>query len=349
MNINELENLRLKILKEIKDKKFFVILATFIIPIMLLWVFIHTPDDFMEHFFMYAYAWCGAIIFLSIVRDIQSDVEKGKSVSIKRNIFPFLVFISMPYLTINFEKHSIKHVLFFMFVAMTTAYFVIMKHIKEEKINEYIKAFKGKYLKTYFEKLDYKYEFRGFFELNHILSSGFFRPNEVTGGKDTIYGKIDGVEFGLFDIDFHKKVSDYLTYGVFFYAEFNKNINSTTFIKSKDSKIKNIRNLQKIIMDNTEFNDIFDIYSNDIQNAMYIFSPAFMKRILELKKWHLDCPINMSFVGNKIYIFIDTGRDNFEPDINTNATITAKTIKVEFSHFLSIVKTLNLNTRIWKI
>ncbi|MBR7047393.1 MAG: DUF3137 domain-containing protein, partial [Campylobacter sp.] len=62
-----------------------------------------------------------------------------------------------------------------------------------------------------------------------------------------------------------------------------------------------------------------------------------------------DCPINMSFVGNKIYIFIDTGRDNFEPDINANATITAKAIKVEFSHFLSIVKTLNLNTRIWKI
>ena len=103
-------------------------------------------------------------------------------------------------------------------------------------------------------------------------------------------------------------------------------------------------------MDDSEFNAKFSVYSNDMQNAMYILSPAFMKRLLDLKR-RLNFPISVSFVGDKIYIFLDTGKDNFEPDIDKSVLHAnpAFTIKRELSHFLSIVKTLNLNTKIWKI
>ncbi|MBR7047094.1 MAG: DUF3137 domain-containing protein, partial [Campylobacter sp.] len=77
-------------------------------------------------------------------------------------------------------------------------------------------------------------------------------------------------------------------------------------------------------------------------------SPAFMWRLIKLKQ-DFDCPIIISFFKSRIYIFIDTKKDNFEPDINTSATKEAMVIKKEFSHFLSIVKILNLNTKIWKI
>lgn len=81
-------------------------------------------------------------------------------------------------------------------------------------------------------------------------------------------------------------------------------------------------------MDDNEFNSQFSVYSNNTQNAMYILSPAFMKWLLDLKK-RPNFPISISFMGDKIYIFLDTGKDNFEPNIDQ-----------------SILHTKNLNTKI---
>ena len=56
-------------------------------------------------------------------------------------------------------------------------------------------------------------------------------------------------------------------------------------------------------------------------------------------------------MGDKIYIFLDTGKDNFESNIDQSILHTNSifTIKMELLHFLSIVKTLNLNTKIWEV
>ena len=103
-------------------------------------------------------------------------------------------------------------------------------------------------------------------------------------------------------------------------------------------------------MDDSEFNDKFKVYSSDAQNAMYILSPALMRRILHFER-RVKFPINISFVGTKIYIFIQTNKDNFEPDINKSVFKydPAKEIKEELSHMLSIVRILKLNRKIWSV
>ena len=143
-----------------------------------------------------------------------------------------------------------------------------------------------------------------------------------------------------------RKKSRYL--GGIFYAKFNKKIKSQIFVLTNKKQV--VKNLKKITMDDSEFNSQFSVYSNNTQNAMYILSPAFMKWLLDLKK-RLNFPISISFMGDKIYIFLDTGKDNFEPNIEQSILHTNSifTIKMELLHFLSIVKTLNLNTKIWEV
>ncbi|MBR4140385.1 MAG: DUF3137 domain-containing protein, partial [Campylobacter sp.] len=230
-------------------------------------------------------------------------------------------------------------------------YPVNFKASKKDKIKKYRKTFKLKYLKPLFLKAGYEYEVKGSIGTKHLRNSLIFAPDEFFDGDDKISGSIENIKFALFDIMFKNQAHYFPTFGIFFYAEFNKKVKSTTFITTKKYKLQDYGYVSdKIAMDDTKFNELFDVYSNDMQNAMYILSPAFMKRLLDLKR-RLNFPISVSFVGDKIYIFLDTGKDNFEPDIDKSVLHAnpAFTIKRELSHFLSIVKTLNLNTKIWKV
>ena len=101
-------------------------------------------------------------------------------------------------------------------------------------------------------------------------------------------------------------------------------------------------------MDNSEFNDTFNVFGQDIQNTMYVLTPAFMDKILALKKL-MKCPISLSFFANKIFIKIDRGYDSFEPNLNKSiiSQSIAPRIKAELNAMFDIVKILKLNSKIW--
>lgn len=65
--------------------------------------------------------------------------------------------------------------------------------------------------------------------------------------------------------------------GLLFIADFNKTISSKTFIISSKKAPKATKNLKLITLDNSVFNnsvfnDKFRVYSNDVQNTMYLLS-----------------------------------------------------------------------------
>lgn len=131
-------------------------------------------------------------------------------------------------------------------------------------------------------------------------------------------------------------------------AKFNKNTKGRIVITPKTITSKD--DFEKIKMDNNEFNDTFNVFTTDLQNAMYVLTPALMDRILELKKI-MKCPISLSFLYDRIFIKIDKGYDSFEPDLNKSiiSTNIAKHIKIELDAMFNIVKILKLNNRIWTI
>ena len=75
-----------------------------------------------------------------------------------------------------------------------------------------------------------------------------------------------------------------------------------------------------------------------------------MQKFLALKK-RLGCGINAVFLENKIYLYIDNGKDNFELDLDSSLleiAVVFDTYKGELESFFQIINDLKLNTKIFK-
>lgn len=346
MNIYELETMRKRILQKIEKIKAYLIFAIVIYFIFLIFVWYMGNRDINAVFVVIAFS---AIAIIKTFKNIEFFNKKYLSSKI---FFALLILLGL-------NSNTKAHISFILFIIIILClafgaifgFSAVVKYMKNHKSKTYRRLFKERYLKPYIENFGYKYESDGIVETQHFYDSNlFFKSSTIFNANDKITGKFEGVDFEFCDIAFfatdeEKRVD---TWGIFFYAKFNKKIKSPILVLTNKKQV--VKNLKKITMDDSEFNAKFSVYSNNLQNAMYILSPAFMKRLLDLKR-RLNFPISVSFVGDKIYIFLDTGKDNFEPDIDKSVLHAnpAFTIKRELSHFLSIVKTLNLNTKIWKV
>lgn len=350
MDIYELENLRKKTLKEIDNSKPFAILIILIIPLLVfLFYLLDSGSDIEKWAFLSCF-----FGFYPMIFSLFKLIDINKFGGLKMAITIFATIFLLKFIMENGSKNAPYFTVFIItIVSMVLSYLAIMRYIKDKNSKIYRRSFKMKFLHPYIKQLGYNYDPEGNLNFIHIYNSKLFGFTNPTNSNDRIYGEFDGVEFEMCDVIFHQNLQRnqaYEIWGIFFYATFNKKINSKTFILTKNIVSDSIKKFKKITMDDTKFNATFSVYCDDMQNAMYILSPAFMKRLLDLKR-QLNFPISVSFVGDKIYIFLDTGKDNFEPDIDKSVLHAnpAFTIKRELSHFLSIVKTLNLNTKIWKI
>lgn len=235
-----------------------------------------------------------------------------------------------------------------------SAYFMLTTSNKLDKKSAkvYVSRYKDTYVKPYLEKQGYSYEANRYIDAKDIINSSIFDSFDNQGGNDLITGNSSGVSFKFSDLWLEKDTlmpdgdmqSLCVFRGIFFMADFSKNINSNTYILSKKSK-----NLPKIPMDNVLFNSSFNVYSDNIQNAMYLITPNFMDKVLSLKNQFENSIIDICFKDSKIYIAIENFEDNFEPDIAkdliTNNPIND--IVADLGAVLDIVKLLNLDRNIW--
>ena len=244
-----------------------------------------------------------------------------------------------------------KYILLAIIILILAAYslFVLFRVFKRDYSIKFRRAFKEHYLMPYFKAFGYRYEISGDIDPAKLKLSGlFFRLDKFKGGNDRVSGVYDGVKFAFCDVSLFNRFSESEILGTFFYAEFNKRISAKTLIFPARAGAPNTLGLKKIDMDDAEFNAAFAVYSADATSAMYILTPAFMRRLLRFAG-AVAAPVSLSFLDSKIYIFVNTGRDNFEPDIDESVLRhdPAAQLKRELSHFLAIVKNLKLNERIW--
>ncbi|WP_156847491.1 DUF3137 domain-containing protein [Campylobacter ureolyticus] len=218
-----------------------------------------------------------------------------------------------------------------------------------EEIKKYKISFKTIYVKNFIEKQGFKY--LGYKKPNKfdrvlLQSSGFFNLSQISYLDDTIEGEKFGTKFKFFEI-FMCEDGNFNFGGVFFVADFSKEINSQTTIISK--KIINFKSYN-ILMDNALFNDKFKVFSDNPINAMYILTPLFLEKITNLTKNFVD-NIKINFKNSKIYIHIEGKYDHFEPDIYKSAITNnpAKNILDEINALLDIVEILVLNSKIYKV
>ncbi|HBY20405.1 MAG: hypothetical protein A2Y24_06625 [Clostridiales bacterium GWE2_32_10] len=136
--------------------------------------------------------------------------------------------------------------------------------------------------------------------------------------------------------------------GLFFMADYNKNFSGITRVLPDYKKRWLFAGKDRVMLEDPEFERLFEVYSTDQIEARYILTPSLMDRLKSFKQ-KTGRPVYASFVNNKIYVAIEYARNLFEPDIFKTLYDFAPMQQYfeDLQFAISIVEELNLNTRIW--
>ena len=172
--------------------------------------------------------------------------------------------------------------------------------------------------------------------------------------EDMMSGEVQGVRVRFSDFYAAEKVrtkngtrTDVKFQGVLFVADFHKRLNCEVRVCHKNSR--NLRRYgQRANMDDVKFEEFFDVYTTDQVGARYALTPLLMQRLTEIYL-RLGSQINAVLREDKIYVAIETWRDNFEPriDCSLKQDATIALYVDEIGALVSIVSELNLNRKIW--
>ena len=135
--------------------------------------------------------------------------------------------------------------------------------------------------------------------------------------------------------------------GFFFIADFHKDFKGQTTIY-RNSWIKLRFGEQRVKLENPEFENSFDVYSDNQIEARYLITPGMMERLLDLDR-KFPGKITVSFRNSNVIIAIPDSTDHFEARI-WQSMLNDGNLKREFNILcllLGIIDDLSLNLRIW--
>lgn len=282
-------------------------------------------------------------------------------------VVPFGGFMLMP------ETLGTMHTILFAIGVALILFGVIFIFLTKKHKRAYRNAYKQKVVAEIVKLVDdsWAYEPDNMISQNEYHRSELFRQHyDRYKGDDFISGKIDKTEFKCSELHTEyettstdsdgKSTTEWHTIfqGLFFHADFNKEFSGKTYI-APDFAEKTFgkwgQKLQKgtgpaplVKLEDPEFEKQFVVHSTDQIEARYILTPTIMEAMTKLRK-DFNVPLNFSFIGNRIYCAMSFSKELFEPKIMRSG-VKFEDVENMFNLFSvneTIIKELNLNTRIW--
>ncbi|WP_241091431.1 DUF3137 domain-containing protein [Campylobacter showae] len=278
-------------------------------------------------------------------------------------VAPILIFIIMER---RFE-------IFFLLFAVIQIYVTPRIPKVEKTLEEYRSFYKNVFVSTVIADIDsnFTYEPQKGISANEFYKSGIYRRVNFYG-EDQISGTYANVKFQLSEaIKIEKKYDsngsknpylallrvskviydEYMDFnGTVLVCEFYKNFKGQTILA--DKKVLNTKiSGEKEILDDTDFNKEFRVFTDDKIEARYLLSPAFMRRLHDVKiKFDGAVSLSAAFMDDKFYLFLNGAKDRFESSLFAQSPSLAdvQTIKYEISQLLRIIYELNLSLDVYK-
>jgi len=153
---------------------------------------------------------------------------------------------------------------------------------------------------------------------------------------------------------FTSKTTNYYTFrGMYCWASFNKIMSGQTVIISNSIKSKsnrwasfNIKEEEKIKLEDARFTKHFEVYGSDQIEARYILTPLLMEKIVELKEKY-NRNIMLSFTKKQLFLTVENSEGLFS---YPSKKITSKLLMEELVHQINttvdIVNDFNLNNKV---
>lgn len=100
--------------------------------------------------------------------------------------------------------------------------------------------------------------------------------------------------------------------------------------------------MQQVELEDVVFGKNWDVETTDQIEARYVLSPAFMERMLEVKKCFKGREIEFSFWDNKLLIAVHTGKDMFETTSLFESALNYRKVREVVTQFYSVFSVVDL-------
>lgn len=142
--------------------------------------------------------------------------------------------------------------------------------------------------------------------------------------------------------------------GFFLYADFHKDFQGEIIIRSKtksilDKILLNKKGMVKIIPENKDIDNRYEILASNQQLGYYVLSPVIIEAIDNITRMY-GKSLQMKIKEGKLFMILPLEHNYFETyQIKNNIYVlnTKSEIIKELETVKTLIKTLNLDTRIW--
>lgn len=110
----------------------------------------------------------------------------------------------------------------------------------------------------------------------------------------------------------------------------------------RDGKFLPPKNLEKVTLEDVEFNKMFNVYSNDQVESRFILTTSFMEKLKTLKTLFNAKHVSASFIEGKLYIAADIGKDSFNIANLFKPVNNKKDFEIMYNQFEFILKIADL-------
>ncbi|MEN8187345.1 MAG: DUF3137 domain-containing protein [Bacteroidota bacterium] len=322
------------------------------------------------------------MIPLEEIKDLYTNQLKHKLLGLERtrkNVLTLYIFaivlIFVPVAVYFLFKNSpdVHFSRFFPILILGALSGVVFIFMAIKKHRVYRAIFKKEVVSRIVHAIDPEWSYQADACLSQIeySSSDLFRTAfDRYNGDDLISGVIESTDFRCSELHTEYKTTTTdskgksrtewhtIFKGLFFHADFNKEFFGKTYVvPDQMEKLfgkfgQNIQrytgNADLVKLENPEFEKYFVVHATDQIEARYILTPTMMEAMVKLRKEY-NRSIHISFSGSRVYCAFSFGEDLFEPRVFKSG-VNFKDIETIYNLFMinaTIIKELNLNTRIW--
>lgn len=178
--------------------------------------------------------------------------------------------------------------------------------------------------------------------------------------EDLVCGKYKDVSLRFEEMDLVRKSGKHrktVFKGAVILFSFNKKFNGQTIVKRDIGKIGNffsgksnstLRSLERVSLEDPEFEEMFEVYSNDQVEARYLLTTSFMERLKKLLEFFQSKKIEASFCENELFLMFNGSSDLFEPGSifkEINLVSECRTVIEQMNLIFDVVNVLKLDQK----
>lgn len=241
---------------------------------------------------------------------------------------------------------------------------IIAVGLVADSIGKYKNVFKHQLMPLLIAKtgMNLEYIYKDGVGQNTVMGSKLFKKPDRYHCEDLMHGTFDDVKFMSSDVHMQerrvtidskgRRHVHYVTYflGRWFVYDFNKEFNG--IIQVREAGFLEGHpwglNVDKISLEDVEFNKKFKTYATNQHDAFYVLTPTLIVNMKKLEK-RFPGKIYFSFIGSQLHIAIYNSKNSFEPPVFSPIDDDFINKQVEDVLILQeIVKELKLNRDIFK-